>query len=140
MEQFYLPAAMRAEILEHARVGYPEEVCGIIAAERGLVAVLYRGDNVSTTPLTAYELDFDTLARQIEFEEEGRTLGAIYHSHPAGPETLSATDVARATYPESIYIVCSLSGNREPILRGFRVSGAQANEVYLTGEVAGPPG
>ena len=46
------------------------------------MAALYRGRNVSPTPAVAYELDVETLARQIEFEEQGLTLAAIYHSHP----------------------------------------------------------
>jgi proteasome lid subunit RPN8/RPN11 len=138
MDRFYLPTAMQSEIVEHAKTGYPEEVCGIIAAERTLAVALYRGRNVSPTPLVAYELDFDTLARQIEFEAEGRTLGAIYHSHPSGPQTLSETDISKATYPDSIYVVCSLAGWHEPSLRGFRIFAGQPVEVRLVGSIPAP--
>ena len=32
-------------------------------------------------------------------ETHGLDLLGIYHSHPAGPETASATDIAEAAYP-----------------------------------------
>jgi len=131
-EEFRLPAELRDEILAHAREGYPEEVCGIIAGKNDIAVALYRGRNVSPTPRVAYELDADTLIRQIAFEEAGLTLAAIYHSHPAGPATPSETDIARATYPDSIYLICSLADPARPTLRGFRIVAGQATEVRLT--------
>lgn len=131
MEAFILPPGLADEIIAHARAGYPEEVCGIIAGRDGLGVALYRGRNVSATPRVAYELDFETLARQIEFEESGLALVAIYHSHPAGPETPSATDVARAFYPDAISVICSLADLSRPTLRVFRVVAGQIREVPL---------
>jgi len=130
-----------AEIIAHARVGYPDEVCGIIAGRDEAMAALYRGRNVSPTPAVAYELDVETLARQIEFEEQGLTLAAIYHSHPCGPETPSPTDVARAFYPDSIYVICSLADPNRPVVRGFRIVDGRVTEIRLnvpgTSEVLG---
>jgi len=117
----------------HARAGYPVEVCGIIAgtAEEGVT--LYQGCNMSPTPAVAYELDAETLARQIEFEDAGLVLAAIYHSHPRGPETPSPTDVERAFYPDSVYLICSLADPERPLVRGFRISDGQVSEVKLVG-------
>jgi proteasome lid subunit RPN8/RPN11 len=115
----------------HAGAGFPEEICGIIAGKAGVATALHRGRNVSPTPRVAYELDVETLARQIEFADAGLTLAAIYHSHPAGPETPSATDIARATYPDSVYLICSLADPARPTLRGFRIVAGQVCEVAL---------
>jgi proteasome lid subunit RPN8/RPN11 len=134
--ELLLPGEIVAEIIAHAQIGYPDEVCGIIAARSGVGVALYRGQNVSPTRQTAYELDAETLARQIEFEEQGLTLAAIYHSHPAGPETPSPTDVARAFYPDSVYIICSLAEPDRPSVRGFRIVNGQVQEVLL---VSGSP-
>ncbi|MCX6028033.1 MAG: M67 family metallopeptidase [Chloroflexi bacterium] len=120
-----------AEIIAHARAGYPDEVCGLIAGRDEAVVALYRGRNVSPTPAVAYELDVETLARQIEFEEQGLTLAAIYHSHPFGPATPSPTDVARAFYPDSMYIICGLTDPSQPVVRGFRIVSGQIQEVEL---------
>jgi proteasome lid subunit RPN8/RPN11 len=133
MESFVLTPDLRDEIIAHAQIGYPDEVCGIIAGKSGVSVALYQGQNVSPTRQTAYELDAETLARQIEFEEQGLTLAAIYHSHPAGPETPSPTDVARAFYPDSIYIICSLAEPNRPSVRGFRIVDGQVREVLLIG-------
>ncbi|MGC8781046.1 MAG: Mov34/MPN/PAD-1 family protein [Anaerolineae bacterium] len=130
-EAFHLPAELRADIIAHARAGYPEEVCGIIAGRNNVAVALYRGRNVSPTPRVAYELDPETLIKQIAFEEAGLTLAAIYHSHPAGPETPSATDIARAAYPDSVYLICSLADPARPVLRGFRIVAGQVTEVQL---------
>ncbi len=128
---FRLPAAMRREIEAHARAGYPEEVCGLIAGRDDTAVALFRGRNVSPTPRVAYELDVETLIKQVEFEDAGLTLAAIYHSHPTGPETPSETDIARAFYPDSVYLICSLADPTRPVLRGFRIVAGRVWEVTL---------
>lgn len=122
---------MRQEIIAHAAAGYPEEVCGILSGRDGAAAALYPGRNVSPRPQVTYELDVETLARQIEFEDAGLMLAAIYHSHPAGPEIPSPTDIARAAYPEAVYIICSLADRTRPCLRGFRIVDGGVREVAL---------
>lgn len=128
---FILTPEFLAEIVAHARAGYPEEVCGLIAGTDGVAVALYRGRNVSPTPRTAYELDVDTLARQIDFENAGLTLAAIYHSHPRGPDEPSPTDIRLAFYPDSLYIICSLTDRNRASVRGFRIADGQMREVTL---------
>jgi proteasome lid subunit RPN8/RPN11 len=152
VERLALPAEMAAAILAHAQAGYPAEVCGLVAGrpapsappspnppgvEGAREAVrLYPGRNVSPTPLVAYELDVETLAQQIAFADDGLELVAIYHSHPHGPETPSPTDIARAWYPEAVYLIVSLADPGRPVLRGFRIVAAEVQEmecgVWLT--------
>ncbi len=128
---FRLAPGMREEILAHARAGFPEEVCGIISGRDGVAQALYRGRNVSPTPRVAYELDVETLVKQIEFEDAGLTLAAIYHSHPAGPETPSQTDIRRSSYPDAVYLITSLADGISPTLRGFRIVDGRVREVVL---------
>ncbi len=132
MHCFALGPQMTQAIIAHAHRGYPEEVCGIISGKDHVGAALFPGRNVSPTPRVAYDLDVDTLARQIGFEEAGLTLAAIYHSHPNGPETPSPMDVATAFYSDSVYIICSLAEPGRPVLRGFRILNGQPCEVRLT--------
>ena len=44
----------------------------------------------------------------IEIEENGWSLGAIYHSHTRSPAYPSQTDVNLAFYPDSLYLIVSL--------------------------------
>lgn len=122
--RFSLPASLAAEIVAHARAGYPEEVCGLISGREGAALGVHRGRNISPTPLVAYELDHETLALQVGFEDQGLELLAIYHSHPRGPETPSETDVKLAFYPDTIYLIVSLVEPDRPVLRAFRISAA----------------
>jgi len=131
VEVFCLPHQMREEIVSHAQTGFPEEVCGIISGRGATAVALFRGRNISATPRVAYELDVETLTRQIEFDDLGLTLAAIYHSHPAGPEIPSETDIRRATYPDSVYLICSLADFARPSLRGFRIVAGAVWEVAL---------
>jgi proteasome lid subunit RPN8/RPN11 len=104
-------------------------VCGLVAGRDGQAEQVHPGRNVSPTPLVAYELDIATLAKQIEFEEDGLALAAVYHSHPRGPETPSATDVRLAHYPDAVYLICSLADPAAPVLRGFRIVTGDVSEV-----------
>ena len=131
-EVFRLGPGMREAMIAHARAGALEEVCGIISGKAGTAAALYPGRNVSPTPRVTYEMDVDTLMKQIDFEEAGLMLAAIYHSHPAGPPTPSATDIARAAYPDAVYIICSLADPAASSLRGFRIVDGAVREVALS--------
>ena len=126
-----LAGGMREEIVAHARAGFPEEVCGIISGRDGVAVELFRGRNVSPQPRTTYEMDVETLMRQIAFDDAGLMLAAIYHSHPAGPATPSPTDIARAFYPDSVYIICGLADPAQPSLRGYRIVDDMVWEVAL---------
>lgn len=126
-----LPAELRGAIVAHAQRGWPEEVCGLLAGRAGRVTAWHPGRNVSPTPTVAYELDLDTLFRQVEFAEAGLELVAIYHSHPRGPETPSPADVERAFYPDAVYLICSLVERARPVLRGFRIRGGHVTEVSV---------
>jgi proteasome lid subunit RPN8/RPN11 len=128
---FTLSPEFLAKIVAHARAGYPEEVCGLVAGDAGRATAIYPGRNISPTPQTTYELDHATLARQIDFEETGLSLAAIYHSHPLGPETPSPTDIARAFYPASIYLIVSLATPDRPVVRGFRITDRGVREVAI---------
>jgi proteasome lid subunit RPN8/RPN11 len=133
VEQFELAPMLAEEICAHAREAYPEEACGIIAGAGSDGIALYRGRNLSPTPCTAFDLDAETLARQLDFEDVGLAMTAIYHSHPAGPETPSQLDVNQASggYPGSVTIICSLADISNPVLRAFRMRDGLAREIPL---------
>ena len=54
---------------------------------------------------------------------------AIFHSHTAGPETISATDIAEATYPV-VQLIWSPS-NEVWRARGFWIENGDVSEVKL---------
>ena len=120
-EAVKMPAAVYAAIVEHAREGKPEEICGIVRG-RGLAAgEAVRGRNIAGERIENYEVDPETLLLQFAFEEEGGEMMGIYHSHPVSVAWPSATDAWNAHYPESIYFICSLEFDDAAVIRAFRM-------------------
>jgi proteasome lid subunit RPN8/RPN11 len=137
-----MSAEIAAQIVDDARRGYPAEVCGLVAGRGDVATVVYPGRNISPTPAVAYEIDHVTLSRVFDFEDAGLELVAIYHSHPRGPETPSPTDIARACFPDSVYLIVSLATPDRPVVRGFRITNEGVQEVAFKredpGDVRGP--
>ena len=120
-ERLFLPREIYEEIIAHAREGYPEEVCGIIAGKGNRATQLYRAQNIADEREINYTVDPHTLLKQVEFEERGEQMVAIYHSHPVSAPYPSATDARQAFYPDSVYIICSLQDWGRPTMRGWRL-------------------
>lgn len=117
-----LPVAVFAAIVEHARAGKPEEICGVVRG-RGLAAFeAVPGRNVAAERIENYTVDPQTLLKQFDFEDAGDEMMAIYHSHPVSVAYPSATDAWNANYPDSIYLICSLEFDDAPVIRAFRMT------------------
>jgi len=122
VETVKMPASVYTTIVEHAREGKPEEICGIVRG-RGLVASqAVRGRNIASERIENYEVDPETLLLQFAFEEQGDEMMGIYHSHPISVAWPSATDAWNAHYPESLYFICSLEFDDAPVIRAFRMT------------------
>ncbi|WP_137289389.1 desampylase [Natronorubrum halophilum] len=112
-----VPAEIRDRILERARDGRPEEICGIFGGEydpspdgRSRVRSYYPAPNIAETPRTRYRIDPEAQLEIFEALEgdAGEEIVGFYHSHPRGPPRPSATDAARATWPDRSYLIVSL--------------------------------
>ena len=111
-------------LLDHARAGAPEEVCGVLGGTTGgedrssdtgerRVETALPVENVADRPRTRYELDPAEQLERIEaIEDEGREVVGFYHSHPTGPSGPSATDRAQATWPGASYVIVDLRDER----------------------------
>lgn len=116
-----LPSLIYQEIIEHSRLGKPEEICGVLRGRGSLAKQLIRGSNIAEDRVNNYLVDPATLLLQFEFEETGDEMMGIYHSHPVSPAYPSATDAWSASYPDTYYLICSLEDDRAPVLRCFRM-------------------
>ncbi|MFB6125870.1 MAG: desampylase [Halolamina sp.] len=118
-------------VVEHAREGGDEEVCGVLAGSHGEEAsravTAHRAPNVAETPRTRYAMAPEEQLRILDaVEDAGREVVGFYHSHPTGPPTPSETDVARATWPGVSYVICALDGH--PFVGGWRWREAEGFE------------
>ncbi|SRR5581483_1728446 len=111
-----VPAALLAQVHAHARDGAPQEVCGLLAGRAtasGDREVLHAFPvrNAHPRPVGEYQLDpQEQLRLTLRIEDEmGLEVVGFYHSHPAGPARLSATDAARASWPGASYLLVHLA-------------------------------
>src|SRR5690606_24265006 len=100
--------------------------CGLLAGLEGRVRCLYPIENRLHSAV-AYEMEpHQQLQAMLEMEEAGLQLLAIYHSHPTGPQTPSATDVDQSYYPGVAYIIVSLAMPLRPVARAFHIDAMSA--------------
>ena len=103
------------ELVYRAYEGGDREVCGILAGtfdlERSVGREIHATDNVADKPQIRYEIDPEMqLTITEDIEARGLDVMGFYHSHPTGPPHPSATDAARATWPDFSYVIIALDG------------------------------
>ena len=119
--------------MAHAREEAPNECCGMIAARDGDAVRVYRARNAAASPLR-YEFDPREQYRiQMEIEDAGLDLGAIYHSHTRTEPYPSQTDINLAFYPEAVYVIVGLAGD-QPDVRGYEIRDGRVQEAELVVE------
>jgi [CysO sulfur-carrier protein]-S-L-cysteine hydrolase len=120
------------EIVRQATEEFPNEACGLIAAEDGRPARVYPMRNADASPVT-YRLDpKEQLKVFNEIDERGMELWGIYHSHTHSRAYPSETDRTQAFYPEARYLILSLEDRDDPVLRGFRIVDGEITEEEVT--------
>ena len=115
------------QMVGQARADAPLETCGLLAGRDGRVTSVLPVHNALRSPV-AYQMDGQALLDAMvacDYEPLG-----IYHSHPDGPPDPSPTDVAKAFYPDSVYVIISLA-QEPPSVRAFRILGGAVIKVEL---------
>jgi proteasome lid subunit RPN8/RPN11 len=121
------------EIIDHARAEAPIECCGMVASRDGAAMRVYRATNAAASPLR-YEIDGAEQYRiQMEIEDAGLDLGAIYHSHTRTEPYPSQTDINLAFYPEAVYVIVGLAGD-QPDVRSYEIRDGRVQEAELVVE------
>ena len=87
----------------------------MLAVSGDVVVKVYPTANQDASPMSYTippEQHYDAL---VDAETQGWEIGGVFHSHPRGPATMSATDLERAIEPGWVYVVVGL-GTGEPVL------------------------
>jgi len=118
------------EMVEHARAEAPNECCGMVATSNREAVKVYPAVNAAASPLR-YEIDGAEQYRiQMDIDDAGHDLGAIYHSHTRSKPYPSQTDINLAFYPEALYVIVGLAGE-EPEVRAFQIRDGRVTEAEL---------
>ena len=122
-----IPAAMRDEIVAHARAGMPNEACGIIAGRDGTAERFFPAESDEPSPFY-YRIEArDQIRIMNEIDDAGLDLIGIYHSHTSSPAFPSRTDAEQAFWPDATYVIVSLA-NAEADVRGYRIADMDVTE------------
>jgi proteasome lid subunit RPN8/RPN11 len=118
------------EIVAHARSEAPNECCGMIGSRDGEAVKVYRATNAAASPLR-YEIEgAEQYHIQMQIEDSGLDLGAIYHSHTRTEPYPSQTDINLAFYPDALYVIIGLAGD-EPEVRAFTIREGRVADAQL---------
>jgi [CysO sulfur-carrier protein]-S-L-cysteine hydrolase len=124
--------ALLDEMVAHAREDAPGECCGIVGARDGEAVEVRRVKNVAPSPPFAFEMDsMGQYHAQMELEDAGLELGAIYHSHTRSDPQPSLTDIRMAKlWPDPLWIIVGVQHD-EAEVRAFSIRDGQVTEVEL---------
>lgn len=118
------------QVVAHAREEAPNECCGMVASRDGEAVKVYRAANAAASPLR-YEIDGSEQYRiQMEIDDAGLELGAIYHSHTRTEPYPSQTDINLAFYPDALYLIVGLVGDTADV-RAYSIRGGKVADAEL---------
>ena len=93
------------EMRRHVENCYPEEGCGILGGFKDRVEWVIPVTNMLHSS-TRFQMDpQEQVDAYYKIEEQGGNLIGIYHSHPAGPQHPSDSDIRESATPEVIHII-----------------------------------
>jgi desampylase len=122
---------VRDRLIAHAREEFPRECCGILLGRGDEIVEARHARNVASSPATRFVIDAKD---HIDARRDGRARGleilGFYHSHPHGAAVPSATDVAEAAYPGSVYAIIGLAADA-PEVRVFEFADGNFHERPL---------
>src|ERR1041384_4050404 len=105
------------DMLDYVQQHAPLESCGLLAGKADRVEKIIFVRNQAQSPVRFVMDPYEQLEGFDWIESNGLDLVGIFHSHPAGPETASMTDIAEAAY-EVVHLIWSQNQNRWQA-RGF---------------------
>jgi [CysO sulfur-carrier protein]-S-L-cysteine hydrolase len=118
------------QMVAHARSEAPNECCGMVASRDGELVQVHQATNAAASPLR-YEIDGAEQYRiQMEIDDAGLDLGAIYHSHTRSDPYPSQTDINLAFYPDALYVIVGLAGD-EADVRAYTIRDGQVADAEL---------
>ena len=127
-------------MIEHAKKGYPNEACGILAgpplsADRpadALVAdVFFPMKNTDEASISYFMDPKEQLLVFKEMRQKNIEMRGIFHSHVASTAYPSQKDVRLAFYSEASYLIVSLSDMKKPVLRSFKILEERVTEEEI---------
>jgi proteasome lid subunit RPN8/RPN11 len=129
MHSLKLPKEQLQIMIDHVHRHAPLEACGLLAGVDSTVRKIFLVQNQAHSAVRFVMNPIEQLNAFAWIESHGMDLLGIFHSHPAGPETVSATDVAEAAY--AVVHVILARRDKSWQARGFWIKDNDYSEVEL---------
>jgi [CysO sulfur-carrier protein]-S-L-cysteine hydrolase len=130
LEVLHINHLHHRQIVQHLEACLPEEGCGMVGGRMNTSEVILPVRNELHSPVRFRMDAIEQLEKMILIEDSNLELLAIFHSHPAGPEFPSETDIAEFAYPGTITLIYSKESGRWKA-RGFQIEDQSYREIKL---------
>jgi proteasome lid subunit RPN8/RPN11 len=130
-----LPKSFYEKIVEVAKSGRPEEICGLLGG------VISDGDKEAKEIYFLENIDHSNEhfsmnpKEQLEAVKDMRSKGLVplgnFHSHPESPSRPSEEDKRLAYDKNASYLILSLMDINEPVLKSFHIEDGVSTEEEL---------
>lgn len=119
-------------MIQQAREGYPQEICGLIAGDGETARDVLPVPNRASNPTRHFFMDEAALLKALkQIDANHQELLAVYHSHPASDPIPSDEDIQAARqYPDAICIIVSLKYD-SPRLKAWHIGQGEVTAVDL---------
>ncbi len=129
MRRLTLTRGQLEEMRAHVQASAPLEACGLLAGRGRVVSRVISVANQAQSTVRFRMEPAEQLQAFHWMDANGLDLLGIFHSHPAGPDRPSATDVAEAAYA-AVYLIWSRAG-AEWYVRGYWIEGSRVTDIEL---------
>lgn len=129
MDLLKLTKKQLEEMIGQAEAEVPLEACGLLAGKDGNVCAVIPITNQAQSATRYFMEAGEQLRAFFWIEAHGLDLIGIYHSHPNGPEIVSATDIRESAY-KVVQVVLSRQ-NQGWQAKGFLIEDGTFREADL---------
>lgn len=129
-----IPKHIYDDLIQHAREGFPLEVCGILGGTDDTVSAHYRMTNTDASNEHFMMEPKEQFSVVKDLRAKGLSMLAIYHSHPETPARPSEEDIKLALTPDVSYIIISLADPVKADMKSFKISNGNvtAEEIVVS--------
>jgi len=129
MQSLTLTKEQLQKMIAHVDACAPLEACGLLAGLNSKVEAVLEVSNQAQSAVRFVMNPIEQLHAFEWIESNGLELIGIFHSHPAGPEIVSPTDIADAAYAVVYIILARVDDTWRA--RGFWIENGAFREVPL---------
>jgi [CysO sulfur-carrier protein]-S-L-cysteine hydrolase len=126
-----IPSSIYNNLIEHAKKGFPLEVCGILGGSGENVMVAYPMTNTDASNEHFMMDPREQFSVIKDLRAKGLSMLVIYHSHPETPARPSEEDIRLALTPNVSNVIISLADPLKPDMKSFRIENGTVQAEHM---------